>query len=77
MLIKLISQIENLDLQKEYLDTLKKNLMKDETAKNLKSMKSFEETLERFIKKKSEDLIVVKVLFLHLTLFEYHLFISL
>ena len=77
MLIKLISQIKNLDLQKEYLDTLKKNLMKDETAKNLKSMKSFEETLERFIKKKSEDLIVVKVLFLHLTLFEYHLFISL
>ena len=77
MLIKLISQIENLDLQKEYLDTLKKNLMKDETVKNLKSMKSFEETLERFIKKKSEDLIVVKVLFLHLTLFEYHLFISL
>ena len=70
MLIKLISQIKNLDLQKEYLDTLKKNLMKDETAKNLKSMKSFEETLERFIKKKSEDLIVVKVLFLHLTLFE-------
>ena len=77
MLIKLISQIENLDLQKEYLDKLKKNLMKDETAKKLKSMISFEETLERFIKKKSEDLIVVKVLFLHLTLFEYHLFISL
>ena len=77
LLIKLISQIENPKLQKEYLDKLKKNLIKDETSKKLKSMISFEETLERFIKKKSEDLIVVKVLFLHLTLFEYHLIISL
>ena len=57
-LIKLISQIENHELQKEYLDKLKKNLMKDETAKKLKSTISFEENLERFNKKKSKDLIV-------------------
>ena len=58
MLIKLISQIENLELQKEYLDKLKKNLIKDETSKKLKSTISFEETLERFNKKKSKDLTV-------------------
>ena len=57
-LIKLISQIENPELQKEYLDKLKKNLMKDETAKKLKSTISFEETLKRFNKKKSKNLIV-------------------
>ena len=58
LLIKLISQIENLELQKEYLDKLKKNLIKDETGKKLKSMISFEETLERFNKKKSKELTV-------------------
>ena len=58
LLIKLISQIENPELQKEYLDKLKKNLMKDKTAKKLKSTISFEETLERFNKKKSKDLTV-------------------
>ena len=58
LLIKLISQIENLELQKEYLDKLKKNLIKDETAKKLKSTISFEETLERFNKKKSKELAV-------------------
>ena len=58
LLIKLISQIENPELQKEYLDKLKKNLMKDKTAKKLKSTISFEENLERFNKKKSKDLIV-------------------
>ena len=52
LLIKLINQIENPKLQKEYLDKLKKNLMKDETGKKLKSMISFEETLERFNNKK-------------------------
>ena len=57
-LIKLISQIENHELQKEYLDKLKKNPMKDETAKKLKSTISFEETLKRFNKKKSKNLIV-------------------
>ena len=58
LLIKLINQIENPKLQKEYLDKLKKNLMKDETGKKLKSMISFEETLERFNKKKSKKLTV-------------------
>ena len=58
LLIKLISQIENPELQKEYLDKLKKNLIKDETGKKLKSTISFEETLERFNKKKSKDLTV-------------------
>ena len=58
LLIKLISQIENPELQKEYLDKLKKNLIKDETGKKLKSTISFEETLERFNKKKSKDLTI-------------------
>ena len=53
-----MSQIKNPELQKEYLDKLKKNLIKDETGKKLKSTISFEETLERFNKKKSKDLIV-------------------
>ena len=55
-MIKLISQIENPKLQKEYLDKLKKNLIKDETSKKLKSTISFEETLERFNKKKSKKI---------------------
>ena len=50
-MIILISQIENPKLQKEYLDKLKKNLIKNETGKKLKSTISFEETLERFNKK--------------------------
>ena len=58
LLIKLISQIENPELQKEYLDKLKKNLIKDENVKKLKSTISFEETLERFNKKKSKDLTI-------------------
>ena len=40
------------------MDKLKKNLIKDETSKKLKSTISFEETLERFNKKKSKDLTV-------------------
>ena len=56
LLMKLISQIENPDLQKEYLDKLKKNLIKNETGKKLKSTISFEETLERFNKKKIQRL---------------------
>ena len=58
LLIILISQIENPELQKEYLDKLKKNLIKDEIGKKLKSTISFEETLERFNKKKSKDLTI-------------------
>ena len=58
LLIKLISQIENIELQKEYLDKLKKNLTKVENTKKLKSNISFEETLERFNKKKSKELTV-------------------
>ena len=40
------------------MDKFKKNLIKDETSKKLKSTISFEETLERFNKKKSKDLTV-------------------
>ena len=58
LIIKLINQIQNPELQKEYLDKFKKNLIKDETSKKLKSTISFEETLERFNKKKSKDLTV-------------------
>ena len=58
LLIKLISQIQNPELQKEYLDKFKKNLIKEETGKKLKSTISFEETLERFNKKKSKNLTV-------------------
>ena len=58
LLIKLINQIENPELQKEYLDKFKKNLIKDETSKKLKSTMNFEETSERFNKKKSKELTV-------------------
>ena len=54
----MINQIQNPKLQKQYLDKFKKNLIEDETGKKLKSTISFEETLERFNKKKSKDLIV-------------------
>ena len=54
----MISQIENPKLQKEYLDKLKKNLIKDENSKKQKSTISIEETLERFNKKKSKELAV-------------------
>ena len=40
------------------MDKLKKKLIKDETSKKLKSTINFEETLERFNKKKSKDLTV-------------------
>ena len=58
LIIQLINQIQNLELQKEYLDKFKKILIKDESGKRLKSTISFEETLERFNKKKSKDLTV-------------------
>ena len=58
LIIQLINQIQNLKLQKEYLDKFKKKLLKDEIGKKLKSTISFEETLERFNKKKSKDLTV-------------------
>ena len=54
----MINQIQNPKLQEEYLDKFKKNLIKDETGKKLKSNISFEETLERFNKKKTKDLTV-------------------
>ena len=40
------------------MDKFNKNLIKDETSKKLKSTISFEETLERFNKKKSKELTV-------------------
>ena len=58
LIVQLINQIQNLELQKEYLDKFKKNLIKNETGKKLKSTISFEETLERFNKKKSKDLTI-------------------
>ena len=58
LIIQLINQIQNPELQKEYLDKFKKNLLKEETSKNLKSTISFKETLERFHKKKSKNLTV-------------------
>ena len=58
LIIQLINQIQNPELQKEYLDKFKKNLLKEEIGKKLKSTISFEETLERFNKKKSKDLII-------------------
>ena len=58
LIIQMISQIQNPELQKEYLDKFKKILLKDETGKNLKSTIAFEETLERFNKKKSKELTV-------------------
>ena len=58
LIIQMISQIQNPELQKEYLDKFKKNLIKDETSKKLKSTIRFEETLERFNKKKSKELTV-------------------
>ena len=54
LIIQMISQIQNPELQKEYLDKFKKILLKDETGKKLKSTISFEETLERFNKNKSK-----------------------
>ena len=51
---QLINQIRNPQLQKEYLDKFKKNLIKDETGKKLKSNISFEDTLERFNKKNTK-----------------------
>ena len=58
LLITLISQIENFELKQEFLNKLKKNLIKDENGKKLKSTISFEETLERFNKNKSKDLTI-------------------
>ena len=58
LIIQLINQIQIPKLQKEYLDKFKKNLLKDETGKKLKSTIRFEETLERFNRKKSKDLTV-------------------
>ena len=56
LIIQWINQIQNPELQNEYLNKFKKNLIKDETSKKLKSTISFEETLERFNKKKSKEL---------------------
>ncbi|KAK9988447.1 hypothetical protein SO802_028686 [Lithocarpus litseifolius] len=51
-------KIQNPKLQKEYLDKFKKNLTKNEDSKKLKSTISFEETLERFNKKKPKELTI-------------------
>ena len=56
LIIQLLNQIQNPKLQKEYLDKFKKNLIKDETGKKLKSTISFEETLERFNKKMADKI---------------------
>ncbi|KAL0006049.1 hypothetical protein SO802_013610 [Lithocarpus litseifolius] len=58
LLISLINQIQNPELQKEYLDRFKKNLTKTEDSKKLKSTISFEEVLERFNKKKPKELTI-------------------
>ena len=58
LIIQLINQIQNPELQKEYLDKFKKNLVKNETDKKQKSTISFEETLERLNKKKYKNLTV-------------------
>ena len=54
----MINQIQNPELQKEYSEKFKKNLIKDETSKKLNSTINFEETLERFNKKKSKELTI-------------------
>ena len=41
LIIQLINQIQNPELQKEYLDKFKKNFIKDEIGKKLKSTISF------------------------------------
>ena len=58
LIIQLINQIQNPELEKEYWDRFKKNLIRDETGKKPKSTIGFEETLERFNKKKSKELTV-------------------
>ena len=58
LLITLISQIENPELKKEYLNKLHKNLTRDENVKKTKLKISLEETLERFNKKKSKELTI-------------------
>ena len=58
LLINIISQIDNLELKEEYLKKLKKTPIKDENDKKMKSKISLDETLERFNKKKSKEIIV-------------------
>ena len=54
----MISQIDNPELKEEYLKKHKKTLVKEENDKNKKPKISFDETLERFNKKKSRVIIV-------------------
>ena len=58
MLINLISQIDNPKLKEEYFKKLKKTMIKDENDKKIKSKIDLDETLERFNKKKSKEIIV-------------------
>ncbi|KAK9994918.1 hypothetical protein SO802_024621 [Lithocarpus litseifolius] len=58
LLLSLINQIQNPELQKEYLDKFKKNLTKNEASKKLKSTISFEEVLDRFNKKKPNEVTI-------------------
>ena len=54
----MISQIDNPELKEEYLKKLKKNMIKDENDKKMKSKISLDEILERFNKKKSKEITV-------------------
>lgn len=52
LLINLISQIDNLELKKEYLKKLKETMIRDEHDKRVKTKINLDETLERFNNKK-------------------------
>ena len=54
----MISQIDNPKLKEEYFKKLKKTMIKDENDKKIKSKIDLDETLERFNKKKSKEIIV-------------------
>ena len=56
--MNLISQIDNPELKEEYLKKLKKTPIKDENDKKMKAKISFDETLERFNKKKSKEITI-------------------
>lgn len=52
LLINLISQIDNLELKKEYLKKLKETMIRDEHDKRVKTKIKLAKTLERFNNKK-------------------------
>ena len=55
LIIQLINQIQNPELQKEYLDKFKKNLIKDETGKKLKSTISSKKLWKDLIKRNPKN----------------------